>query len=352
MKKQVLVLLALCAGLASPAVAADCGPLKAVASLDLKPAPGGGPRVGVPVTVNGTPELMVLNTEYKESRVSRAVVNQLKLSPRSYGKMLALNGQVLNGYMVTVDLGISTSLLKGTEMLVDENPGGGFDGTFATDLMQRYDIEMDFAGHRLNYFSPDHCEGKVVYWPATGFTSVPMRGWGAKLADTSAMNSTGMTPHPQELTITVSVDGHEIPAVIDTGLPQTTLDADTAHALFDLTADSPGVVQLGSMDGTQAHRRFGYVFKTLSFGGLTLHDPHIAMAPNLLGKKSGETVQADSRIQRRTDDRLPTMRIGMDILRNLHLYIAAGEQKLYLTLAPQPPGRGAAAAIPAAAAPN
>jgi len=31
------------------------------------------------------------------------------------------------------------------------------------------------------------------------------------------------------------------------------------------------------------------------------------------------------------------MRIGMDLLRNLHLYVATGEQKLYVTLAPQGP---------------
>ena len=135
-----------------------------------------------------------------------------------------------------------------------------------------------------------------------------------------------------------------MPATIDTNLAQTTLDADTAHALFDLTADSPGVVQLGSMDGTQTHRRFGYVFKTLSFGGVTLHDPHIMMVPNLLGSKSSETIQADSRIQRRTEDRLASMRIGMDILRTLHLYIATKEQKLYLTLAPPPAGRAGAPA--------
>jgi len=321
---------------AAPAHAADCGPLKQILSLDLQPGPGGGPRFGVPVTVNGTPRLMLLNTEYKESRVSRALVNQLKLSTSSYGKMLALNGQVTNGYMVTVDLGVSSSLLKGTEMLVDEN-AGGFDGEFATDLMQRYDIEMDFAGRKLNYFATDHCEGKVVYWPTAGFTSIPIRGWGARLANTSAMNSTGMTPHPEGLTVTVSIDGHEVQAAIDTNIAQTTLDADTAHALFDLTADSPGTVQLGSVDGTQTHRRFGYVFKTLSLGGVTLHDPHIAMIPNLIGTKSTDMVQADSRIQRRTDDRLPTMRIGMDLLRNLHLYVATGEQKLYVTLAPQGP---------------
>ena len=291
----------------------------------------------MPVTVNGSPRTLLVNTEYKESRLSRATVKDLSLSPRSFGKMLALNGQVTNGYMVTVDLGVGASLLKGTEMLIDEN-AGPFDGEFSSDLMQRYDIEMDFTARKLNYFLPEHCEGKVVYWPTTGFTSIPIRGWGARLADTSAMNHTGMTPHPQGLTVTVSIDGHDVPATINTNLAQTTMDSDTAHELFGLTADSPGVVQLGSLDGTQSHRRFGYTFKTLSFGGVTLHDPHIAMAPDLLGTKSTDMIQADSHIQRRSEDRLATMRIGMDILRNLHLYIATNEQKLYLTLAPQPPG--------------
>ncbi|MBV9550328.1 MAG: retropepsin-like domain-containing protein [Alphaproteobacteria bacterium] len=346
MRNGGLILVVILAGLASPAAAADCGPLKQIASLDLKAAPGGGPRFGVPVTINGSPRLLLLNTQYKESRLTRAAVNALQLKPAAYGKMLRLDGQVTNGYMVTVDLGIGTSLLKGTEMLVDENVGGGFDGEFSTDLMQRYDIELDFTGRKLNYFLSDHCEGKVVYWPTTGFTTVPIRGWGARLTNTASMNSTGMTPHPVEFGITVSIDGHEIPASVETNLAQTTLNSDTAHSLFGLTADSPGTVQLGSLDGTQAHRRFGYVFKTLTIGGITLHDPHIAMAPDLLGTKSSEMIQADSHIQRRSDDRLPTLRIGMDVLRNLHMFIATGEQKLYLTLAPQPPGPGRGGAAP------
>jgi hypothetical protein len=312
---------------ALPAHAADCGTLTRAISLDLAPGPGGGPRFGVPVTVNGTPRTLMLNTAYRESRLSRSLVTQLGLSPRSAGKMLSVRGGVANGYVVTVDLGIGPSMIKDNPMRVDENDGP-FDGAFGADLMDRYDIELDFAARKLNYFLTDHCDGKVVSWPNAGATSVPFRGWGTIATRNAAMRRGGLTPTPMMLTIPVSIDGHELQAMVNTSLPTTTLEADDAHALFDLSPDSAGAVPMGTMDGNPAHRVFGYTFKTLAIGGVTISNPRISVMPNLLGTTTSDTLRADTRLGRRTDDRLPPVRLGMDMLRRLHLYIATKEEKL------------------------
>jgi hypothetical protein len=52
-----------------------------------------------------------------------------------------------------------------------------------------------------------------------------------------------------------------------------------------------------------------------------------------------------------TEQGLPQVLIGMDILRHLHLYIAYREQKLYITpaSAPDVPAAGAATSTPGAA---
>ena len=208
----------------------------------------------------------------------------------------------------------------------------GLDGIFAADFMQRYDIDIDFAAKKLNYFLPDHCDGKAIYWPAGIVAAVPFKGW-ASYTD-------------NQIKLTVKLDGHEIPATLDTGATSSTLDAATAHQLFDVSPDSPGAKPLGTM-GPNGGKVFGWTFKTLEVGGITIDDPHLRILPALMGRGDNSTLTADSHIRRITDGMQPTMLIGMDTLRKLHLYIAVKEKKLYVTAgSDQVTQRGAAPAPP------
>jgi hypothetical protein len=120
------------------------------------------------------------------------------------------------------------------------------------------------------------------------------------------------------MTIPVTIDGHEIRAEIDTSLAQSVMDADTANSLFNVTPDSEGAVPQGT-------------FKQLQIGGLNIPNPRLRVEPDLIGTRTRDTPQANSRVQRRTDNFLPSLRLGMDMLSRLHLYLAAKEGKLYLT---------------------
>jgi hypothetical protein len=314
-------LIALIAGLAfaaAPAQAQQCAPLQRAISLDLMPGPGGG-RFGVPITVNGQPKRFALSTGEFVSRLSPRVVAELKLSTRSGGRMLNARGNARNAQIVIADLQIGQVKADGQEMFVMPNAGGAFDGLFGPNLMQNYDIEFDFPGRKLNYFLTDHCEGRVVYWSTTGSTSVPFNGWD----DNS---------NPRRFTIPVLLDGHEIRAEIDTFSPDTIVDADTASSLFQIKADSPGAVPLGALDSS--HPMFGWTFKELKIGALSLTNQRLRVMPDLVGTKDQDTLRADSRVLRHTDNFQPSMRLGMDVLKQLHLYLAAKEGKLYLTAAP------------------
>lgn len=335
MRHIALAAFAVLAAFSPTAQAQSCGTLTRAISLDLMPAPAGGPRFTLPVTVNGKPRIFLLNTAVRNSRISRGTVNELGIRAQTANgfRFLDASGGEHNAFFSVVDLGIGNQTVKQNEMLIDEG-GGPIGGTFGPDLMQNFDIEMDFAGRKLNYFLTDHCDGKVVYWPNGGISSVAFRGWVQH----------GSTLDP--MTIPVSIDGHEVTARINTGTAQNVLDADTAHELFDLTPDSSGAVPMGALDSNPAHRVYGYTFKTLSIGGVTISNPRFVVRPDLIGKKSSNTVAADSRVRRVTDNFLPTMEIGMDVLRRLHLYIAAKEQKLYLTLAAE---QAAGAPAPGAA---
>ena len=304
-----------------------CGPLTRAFQLDLTPGTQGA-RYSVPVTVNGKPKQFLLDTGNPNSRLSRAVVSELSLTTKTGGRMLAPDGSVSNAYITEANLEIGPMKASRHEMWVQEGMGG-FDGIFAPDLMQNYDIELDFAGRKLTYFLPDHCPGRVVHWATTGMTSVQFSGWD----DNS---------NRRAMTVPVQIDGKDVMAQIDTSLIQTVLDADTASALFGLNADSPGAVPLGALGASPARRIFGYTFQTLKMGGMTIRNPRMRVVPDLIGTRSNDTLRADSRVRRRTDDFLPTVQIGMDVLSRLHLYIEARERTLHFTAA-----SGGAAPAPA-----
>jgi predicted aspartyl protease len=318
---------------ALPAQAQEqCGPLARAFQLDLTPGPGGA-RYSVPIMVNGKPRQFLLDTGNPNSRLGRSVVTELSLSTKTGGRMLAPDGSVAEAYVTEADLEIGPMKAPRHEMWVQEGLTS-FGGIFAPDLMQNYDIEIDFAGRKLSYFLPDHCPGRVVHWATTGMTAVDFTGW-----DNNS--------NRRAMTVTVQIDGKDVLAQIDTGLAQTVLDADTAKSVFDLTADSPNTTPMGALSSNPAHRIFGYTFQTLKMGGMTIRNPRLRVVPDLIGTGTVDTLRADSRVRRRTDEFLPTVQLGMDVLSRLHLYIEIKEKKLHFTAA----NAGRAGSPPPAAPP-
>ena len=210
-----LLVLAATASFASAASAQQCGNLVRAMSLDLE---DGGNYFAVPVTVNGKPKQFLLDTGGAFSQISIDTVKEmgLKILPSRF-EMFDMYGNTSAGQVI-VDIGVGRQTVKNNETMVSGIRG--VDGIFAADFMQNYDIDIDFAARKLNYFLTDHCPGRVVYWPAGIVAAVPFHGW----------NSHGNS----HMNVTVKLDGHEMTALVDTGASDSTLDAGTAHALFDL----------------------------------------------------------------------------------------------------------------------
>lgn len=310
------VLAALCPGMAR---AADCQ-LKIVNTIPID-MENQNTRPLVPVIINGTKETFLLDTGGAITQISVSAAQDLKLPlGDSNLKMLDLYGGAAVGtaYIKTLVLGRlqdkNTSLPVMTSTFLDTS----FVGLLAPDYMGDYDIELDFRAGKMNYFSSDHCPGKVVYWPAAAIAVVPMRF------------------KDYHLTLPVVLDGKPIRAMIDTGSPNTTLYASAAKQALDITADSPGAKVLDERDGLKT---FEYVFKSLSFEGMQINNPHILVLPDRVGSKDPNNgFVTGTRLQRvdDADSSDPVMLIGMDILNKLHLYIAFGENKIYITPAAAP----------------
>ncbi len=285
----------------------------------------GGARPLVSAKVNGTELKFLLDTGGVLTQISAAAAQDLKLPiVESGAKLLDLYGNASNNVAMveTFTLGrlndrntglhimTTTVAQAGTSRndLLEQQPL--FVGLLAADYMGEYDIELDFAGGKMNYFAKDHCPGKVVYWPSAAIAAVPMH----------------FVNH--HLILDVTLDDHPFRAIVDTGAPGTTLTMEGARRVFGLTTED-------------ADKRFEHTFHKLSFEGLEVGNPHIAIIPDKIGSKDPNNGYATGTRVRREDDSIferPPMLIGMNILSKLHLYIAFGENKIYITpaSAPQP----------------
>lgn len=314
--------------LAAQAARADeCGPLVQINSVDIA---GGPNRPLIQVGINGVPKLFLLDTGGDVSQINGTVATELGLTLKDSGaKMLDLYGNASNKMVTIEKFTVGRQTGSHISMGVQPNPhfgeGTPFVGIFAPDLMGRYDVEMDFAARKMNYYATDHCPGRVVYWPH------------------QALAVTSMTFHRRHIRLPVVLDGKTIQAEIDTGSGNTNMSAAAARRLFDIAPDTPGNMPL-NMPGMAA--AFGHVFTTLDFEGVAVKNPHVIIRPDLIGSKDPNNGMRTGSRAIRVDEPedQPDLLIGMDILKRLHLYIAFAEDRLYITEASVPPGIAASQA--------
>ena len=199
------------------------------------------------------------------------------------------------------------------------NPGSG--GILSAAFFQKYDIDLNFWAHRFNMFAADHCKGQVLYWRAPGVTKLPFRYQNGRI------------------TVRVSVDGREMDAAINTGSPRSEMQFDDADSLFYRGPNYPGVIP--ENDGL-----YTYNFSNLSFGNVLIHNPHLVLTHSVsfrgtdAGPQTGTLLRNVDHISTQ-----PTLVIGTDLLKLLHIYIAFKERMVYVTQGPELP-EGDARALP------
>lgn len=314
------------AAAAGSAAAQTCGPLQQIMSI---PITVKNNRILVPVTLNGTEQMFLLDTAGAMSQVKPSLARELNLPTEESGvKLLDLYG---NASVKIAKVALIVGRLQDSNALLQVAPNdfgdGSYVGILAADYLARFDVEIDPVGGKLNYFSPDHCPGKVVYWETPAIAVVPFR----------VRNS--------HIMVSATLNGKDVRAIIDTGASTTLLRADEAKRLFDITIDTPGNTDVETLPGGQ--KQFRRVFQSLGLEGIAVGNPGVTVIPDLVGKNDpNNDFVTGTRVQRVNDtDRTdPPLIIGMNVLGRLRTYIAFKEGKLYVT----PPTRPATPA-PAAA---
>ncbi|MBI3677940.1 MAG: aspartyl protease family protein [Proteobacteria bacterium] len=285
-----------------PASAVEQCDLKQAASLDMNTEPGG--TISVPVTINNLPVLMLADTGSIESSITEDIADQLALRRSPAFLPMEMAGGVLFTQQAQAD-SFRIGTLNAAQFKLYVVPrgilGNNYSGLLGPDIMSNYDIEIDFAGSKFNIFSQDHCPGRVVYWTRGGYAEVPMT------VDTD-----------WHITVPVKLDGADLNAVVDTGAEHTFMTMATAKRVLGITENDPRIEKLESisLNGAKRTDAFRYPFQSLTFKDISVQNPNVVIVQDS-GMKEG----------------MPDIVLGVSVLRQLHVYIAYKEQKLYLTAA-------------------
>lgn len=122
------------------------------------------------------------------------------------------------------DFTLGAATLHDMQLLVSGDAEMGkskpYDGLLTAGGFRQYDMDVDFGGKSLSFLAPTACTDphQIVYWPHSVVAVIPM------------------TPGGGKITVPVTIAGHAIDAVIDTGSDHTVMRRAIAERVFGLAS--------------------------------------------------------------------------------------------------------------------
>jgi predicted aspartyl protease len=297
--RKLLAAAALFLAAISPAAGEDCR-LVQVAMLDMGTDSSGS--VYVPMIIGGQSVNMLIDTGGIFSMLTEDSVQRLGLKklPAFDASVVMFGGKRITQYTEAHD--VSLGGLKAASMPMQVLPTGALvgetGGIIAPNILRSYDDDFDFANAKFRLFSPDHCPGKVVYWTAGGYAEIPF-----------TLDREGHIDLP------VQIDGKSIRATLDTGAWRSAMSLQTARHMFHIDENDP---KLTAAPGVSSWHGLHYPFEKLTLDDVAVEHPDLVLISDDASHFYGDS---------------PKLLLGMGILRQLHLYIAYREKKLYVTAA-------------------
>jgi predicted aspartyl protease len=255
----------------------------------------------VDVRVNGAPAVFLADTGAERTILSTAAAQRLGIAAHyEYARrMRSLGAAVSSGDARLRSLGLGSATLADFRVLVGSvslpSAGGRpLDGLLGADFLGSFEVEIDLPHDRLILYQKPPCAISAPSWHAPYVTIAANRS----LHD--------------RLFFPVSLDGHRLAALIDTGAQLTALDAEAATAAGvtgAALARDPSANLRGAAAETvksRAHR-----FNRLDIGGEVVRDPVIVVAT--LGLQDADLV------------------LGADFLRTRRAWLSYGSRRVFLT---------------------
>ena len=290
-------------------------------------------RFTVPIQINGHAEHLIVDTGTPFTMLSLDAAKRLDLKLR--GSLVGssdVKGEVSTAQAIadTFDLGSAHAQNFYFDIYAGKLSGPA--GLVSPTSFSRTDIDIDFGARRLNIFSRDHCEGRVAYWPERPIAVIPM--------DTKSGH----------INVPVTVDGHLMRAILDTGATTTVMTDTAAWRIMGIKPGSADAPEIAESKTGPMMKYYSHPFANLSFGGVDVQNPKIIIMTDHSGTETHPVGSIGSRLSTGGNAHSSDLIVGMDVLTHLHVYVAYGEETLYIT----PAGTTSALPPPAqsSAAPN
>jgi predicted aspartyl protease len=290
--------------------AQSCG-LKRYASLDLRTESDG--QVSVAGSLGQQPLYFVIDTGGKFSTITR----EIAVDTHSSGGLTANAGGYLNNinFDLYADVGsFFIGPIPGSDpwrfvVVPDNQVPHDVAGTLAPDFLRNYDVEFDFYGGKVNFFAPHPCPGKAAYWTQGASAAIPVD-----------INDIG------QIIVNAFLDGKPVSVALDTGSDHSLMGLENAQKIFGFDRNDPRLKILGLMpiNGGSTTRFNSFPFQTLSFNGIAVVNPKI----DIISQKHFMTEEMTIFGSKHEN---PDIVLGMNVLRQLHIYIAYDEKVVYLT---------------------
>jgi predicted aspartyl protease len=292
------VALALAASVAgdAPAAAQDCRPGRHV---ELPVTPMGNVPI-VTLGINGSPANFLFDTGAERTILTGPAAKRLGIVPHyEYARrMRSLGGAVAGGDARLRSLDLGGMALPDVRVLVGSVSlpavaGKPVDGLLGADFLADFEIDLDLARRRVLLYQPPACP---ITAPA----------WSEPYATVKANRSLH-----DRLFFPVSLDGHTLAALIDTGAQLTALDSASTAALgvtgAALSRDPVATLRGAAAEIVKSH---AHRFTRLEFAGEVVHDPVIVVAR--LGLQDADLV------------------LGADFLRWHRVWLSYGSHQIFV----------------------
>ena len=304
--------------LATSAQAQECTP-RILATLKMHHAEAGSEIRTVPVSINGVEKRMVLDTGGAITQMSRRTIQEMNLPLRRSGaKVFDINGRVSSHFTLIDKFGFGHLERDRAALMVWPEPARPWAGIIAQDMLQAYDIDVDFASDELKMYARD-CPRPPA--STRNASRIPMqnKGW--------------------HLHIPVVLDGKTYDGIFDTGSRNTIMTMLTARRDFGISPDTHEMTRYPAINGVTSLNGYLHSFSKLSVGGVEVDSPRLLLLPDVMNRNADRSPLARSRARRHSDGLvLPELTLGMSVMKNLRLYISFSEQALYVAPAVAPEG--------------
>jgi predicted aspartyl protease len=295
--RRAAVVASLLAGLSTSlqALAEDVIPACDMGEIATLPISFVGWAPAVDSTINGQSTLAFVNTGISVTRLNKPTLDKMGIAVRSE----STNYVGVDIQSVIIDkMTIGPKSLKGWFTMTDTQLPEEVGVEVGANFLLKDDVEISLQDKYIKLFAPKGCaKASLAYWDSAAF----------QVSYTTAMYRKDSRPW-----FTVSINGHEVKALLASGKQYSYLDRATAERM-GITSNSPGAAPAGTAQGWRdnAIEVTTVPIDKVEIGNHTLHNVTLRLKDLDL---TGEALI-----------------LGADFLREHRILVSASQHKIYMS---------------------